>query len=210
MKAKFLGLLCLSLILALPVFAQQPQTKQPPSSQTPVQDPTRQEPTATGQPTQPTQQDQNKTTGTQSDQAGQSTQAGAARKNIIETANDAGNFTTFTKMVEQAGLTDTLKSGNYTVFAPTDEAFAKIPPETLNSWMNDKDKSKKLVLAHVVQGNVSSADVAKMKTAKTAAGSSLTIKSADGKVSVGKGVVTQADISASNGTIHAIDTVLMP
>lgn len=131
-------------------------------------------------------------------------------KNIVETATAAGNFTTLLKAIEAAGLTDTLKSGSYTVFAPTDEAFAKLPAGTLDSLMKDTEKLKKVLLYHVVSGNVTSTEVAKMKSAKTAEGSTVKIKASDGKVWVDKATVTQPDIAASNGVIHVVDTVLMP
>jgi uncharacterized surface protein with fasciclin (FAS1) repeats len=200
MKAKTLTLICLAALLALPVFAQQsqPPTRQPGQPDARQQEPAKKQDPATKSDTQGT------------DAQTQGTQAGAARKNIVETATDTGNFTTFAKAVEAAGLTETLNSGDYTVFAPTDEAFAKLPAGTLDSLMADKEKLKKVLLNHVVSGKVMASDVGKMKSAKTAGGSAAEIKSADGKVMVGKATVVQTDIAASNGVIHAIDTVLMP
>lgn len=130
---------------------------------------------------------------------------------IIETAAAAGSFTTLAKAIEAAGLVETLKGeGPFTVFAPTDEAFAKLPEGTLDSLLQDKEKLAAILTYHVVPGKVSSEDVAQLPMAKTVNGQDLKIAAADGKVMVGNATVTQADIPASNGVIHVIDTVLLP
>ena len=137
--------------------------------------------------------------------------APAATGDILETAGAAGSFTTLAKAIEAAGLTETLKGdGPFTVFAPTDEAFAKLPEGTLDALLQDKEKLAAILTYHVVPGKVSSADVAQRATATTVNGKDLKFTAADGKVMVGNATVTQADIPASNGVIHVIDTVLLP
>ena len=135
----------------------------------------------------------------------------AAEGDIIETAGAAGSFTTLAKAIEAAGLTETLKGdGPFTVFAPTDEAFDKLPEGTLDALLKDKEKLAAILTYHVVPGKVPSADVAQRATATTVNGKDLKFTAADGKVMVGNATVTQADIPASNGVIHVIDTVLLP
>jgi uncharacterized surface protein with fasciclin (FAS1) repeats len=132
-------------------------------------------------------------------------------KDIVATAAAAGNFTQLAKALAAAGLVETLQgAGPFTVFAPNDAAFAKVPAKDLNKLMADKAKLKKVLLFHVVSGKLSAADVGKLKEAKSMEGSELKIKAAKGKVQVDKANVTQADISASNGVIHVVDQVLMP
>ena len=112
--------------------------------------------------------------------------------------------------MQAAGLVDTLKGeGPFTVFAPTDEAFAKIPQADLEALLADKDKLTAVLTYHVVAGKVMAADVVSMTSAETVQGSSLTIDATDG-VKVDNAAVTATDIKASNGVIHVIDTVLMP
>jgi uncharacterized surface protein with fasciclin (FAS1) repeats len=131
--------------------------------------------------------------------------------NVVETTKAGGNFTTFAKAIETAGLIDTLDdAGPYTIFAPTDEAFAKLPEGTLDGWMNDSEKLKKVLLNHVVSGKVMASDVATMESTNALGGSSLAIKKVGNKVMIGDASIVQADIAASNGVIHAIDTVLIP
>jgi uncharacterized surface protein with fasciclin (FAS1) repeats len=137
--------------------------------------------------------------------------AAEATGDIIETAGAAGSFTTLAKAIEAADLTETLKGeGPFTVFAPTDEAFAKLPEGTLDALLQDKEKLAAILTYHVVPGKVSSEDVAQLSVAKTVNGQDLKITAADDKVMVGNATVTQADIPASNGVIHVIDTVLLP
>lgn len=136
-----------------------------------------------------------------------------AAKDIIVVATEAGNFKTLTKLLAAADLVDTLKGkGPFTVFAPTDEAFAKLDKATLDSLMKPENKSKLagILTYHVVPGKHMAADVMKMKTAKTVNGAELTIAAKDSKLMVDKANVTKTDIAASNGVIFVIDTVLMP
>ena len=142
---------------------------------------------------------------------GYSESPAAAKGDIIETAAAAGSFTTLAAAIEAAGLTETLKGeGPFTVFAPTDEAFAKLPEGTVDALLEDKAKLTAILTYHVVPGNVMSQDVAGMSSAKTVNGQELSIKAKDGKVKVDKATVTTTDIAASNGVIHVIDQVLMP
>ncbi len=134
-----------------------------------------------------------------------------AQKDIVETAVAAGSFKTLATALTEAGLIETLKGkGPFTVFAPTDEAFAKLPKGTLEALLKDKAKLKAILLYHVVSGNVGSADVVKLTSAKTVNGQSVTIKVMDGKVHIDGATVTTADVKASNGVIHIIDTVILP
>lgn len=133
-----------------------------------------------------------------------------ADADIVDTAVAAGNFETLVTAVQAAGLVDTLKGeGPFTLFAPTDEAFAKIPQADLDALLADKEKLTEVLTYHVVSGKVMAADVAGMTSAETVQGSSLTIDASDG-VKVDNATVTATDIKASNGVIHVIDTVLMP
>ena len=134
-----------------------------------------------------------------------------AAGDIIETAGAAGSFTTLAKAIEAAGLTETLKGdGPFTVFAPTDDAFAKLPEGTLDALLQDKEKLAAILTYHVVPGELASTDVAQRSTAATVNGKDLKITASEGKVMVGNATVTQADIPATNGVIHVIDTVLLP
>jgi uncharacterized surface protein with fasciclin (FAS1) repeats len=132
-------------------------------------------------------------------------------KDIVDTAVSAGKFTTLAKALQAAGLVETLKGkGPYTVFAPTDEAFAKLPAGTVEGLLADPDKLKQVLLYHVVAGKVTAKDVVKLDSAKTAQGGSVDI-SVDGKtVMVDGAKVVAADVMATNGVIHVIDTVLIP
>jgi uncharacterized surface protein with fasciclin (FAS1) repeats len=131
-------------------------------------------------------------------------------KNIIETAVANPDFSTLVTAIKAAELVDTLSGpGPFTVFAPTNEAFAKIPAETLKAVLADKAKLTSILTYHVVSGKVMAADVAKMDDAKTVQGSKVEIDAKDG-VMVNNAKVTSADIECSNGVIHVIDTVLMP
>ncbi|MBZ0235953.1 MAG: fasciclin domain-containing protein [Deltaproteobacteria bacterium] len=134
----------------------------------------------------------------------------AATKNIIEVASEAGSFKTLLTAVDAAGLTATLAGpGPFTVFAPTDEAFAKVPAKDLEALLADKEALTKVLTYHVVQGAVTAKDVAGIPAAKTLQGGELAIDTSSG-VKVGGATVVKADIMASNGVIHVIDTVLMP
>jgi uncharacterized surface protein with fasciclin (FAS1) repeats len=134
-------------------------------------------------------------------------------KDIVDTAVSAGSFKTLTTALAAAGLVETLKGkGPFTVFAPTDEAFAKLPAGTLESLLKPANKQKltSILTYHVVAGNVKAADVVKLSSAMTLNGQSVTIKNVGGKVLINGATVVKADIAATNGTIHVIDTVLMP
>jgi uncharacterized surface protein with fasciclin (FAS1) repeats len=136
-----------------------------------------------------------------------------ATKDIVDTAVSAGSFKTLAAALEAAGLVETLKGkGPFTVFAPTDEAFAKLPEGTLKSLLKPENKQKltSILTYHVVAGNVKAADVIKLSSAKTLNGQSVMIKTAGGKVFINGATVVKADIAATNGTIHVIDTVLLP
>lgn len=133
------------------------------------------------------------------------------KKDIVDTAVAAGNFKTLATALQAAGLVETLKGkGPFTVFAPTDEAFAKLPAGTVEALLKDKEKLTKILLYHVVSGNVMAKDVVKLKTAKTVQGSSVKINAKDGKVMVDNANVVKTDIAASNGVIHVIDSVILP
>lgn len=140
--------------------------------------------------------------------------AGAATvahaKDIVDTAVGAGSFNTLVKAVQAAGLVETLKGpGPFTVFAPTDEAFAKLPAGTLENLLEDKEALAKVLTYHVVPGKVMAADV-KPGEAKTVQGQSVKLSAEGGKVMVDGATVTAADVVASNGVIHVIDKVILP
>ena len=133
---------------------------------------------------------------------------------IIETAATAGNFKTLGAALREADLVKTLQgAGPYTVFAPTDAAFAKLPKEQIDALLKDKEKLKGILLFHVLPGNVSAAAVGKMHDGdkvKTVSGKEFTLGLKDNVVTVNGAIVSKSDIQASNGVIHAIDTVIMP
>ncbi len=134
-------------------------------------------------------------------------------KDIVDTAVAAGKFNTLAKALQAAGLVDTLKGkGPFTVFAPTDEAFAKLPPGTVEDLLKPENKEKltKVLTYHVVAGKVLAKDVVKLNEAKTVEGSDVKIKTEGGKVYVNNAQVISPDVKASNGVIHVIDTVLLP
>jgi uncharacterized surface protein with fasciclin (FAS1) repeats len=133
-----------------------------------------------------------------------------AHKDIVDTAVAAGSFKTLAAALQAAGLVDTLKGpGPFTVFAPTDEAFAKIPKADLEALLADKAKLTKVLTYHVVPGKVMAADVVKLKEAKTVQGQSIRIDTSSG-VKVDGANVIKTDILASNGVIHVIDAVILP
>jgi uncharacterized surface protein with fasciclin (FAS1) repeats len=133
----------------------------------------------------------------------------AQAKDIVDTAVDAGSFKTLATALGAAGLVETLKGkGPFTVFAPTDEAFAKIPKADLEALLKDKAKLIAVLTYHVVPGKVMSADV-KAGKVKTVQGSDITVTTKGG-VMVNKAKVIKTDIVADNGVIHVIDTVIMP
>jgi uncharacterized surface protein with fasciclin (FAS1) repeats len=129
---------------------------------------------------------------------------------IIDTAVSAGSFGTLVTAIKAAGLVETLKgAGPFTVFAPTDEAFAKLPAGTVDGLLKDLPKLKKILTYHVVSGKVMAADVVKLKSAKTVEGSDVKIDASNG-VKVNDSKVVTPDVAADNGVIHIIDTVLIP
>ena len=129
---------------------------------------------------------------------------------IVDTAVSAGSFTTLVAAVTAAGLVDTLKGpGPFTVFAPTDEAFAKLPAGTVDALLKDIPKLTKILTYHVVSGKVMAADVVKLTSATTVEGSTVKIDASNG-VKVNDSTVTTADVAADNGVIHIIDAVLLP
>jgi uncharacterized surface protein with fasciclin (FAS1) repeats len=139
--------------------------------------------------------------------------AATSTKDIVDTAVAAGQFKTLAAALEAGGLVETLKGeGPFTVFAPTDAAFAKLPAGTVESLLKPENKEKLVAILkyHVVSGKVTSDQVAGMTEAKTVEGKSVKIKAADGKVMIDNSTVTKADIAAKNGVIHVIDSVLIP
>lgn len=137
----------------------------------------------------------------------------ADKHDIVDTAVAAGDFTTLVTAVKAAGLVDTLKGkGPFTVFAPTNEAFAKLPKGTLEELLKpeNKDKLKAILTYHVVAGKVMAKDVVKLTEATTVEGSAVAIKANDNGVMINKSKVVKADIACTNGVIHVIDHVLLP
>jgi len=133
------------------------------------------------------------------------------KKDIVDTAVAAGDFNTLVTAVKAAGLVETLKGeGPFTVFAPTDAAFAKVPTDTLNALLADKAALANVLTYHVVAGNVMAADVVKLTSAVTVQGQAVSIEVKDGKVYVDGAQVVATDIKASNGVIHVIDAVILP
>jgi uncharacterized surface protein with fasciclin (FAS1) repeats len=129
---------------------------------------------------------------------------------IVDTAVKAGSFSTLATALKAAGLIETLKGkGPFTVFAPTDEAFAKLPEGTVAGLLKDIPKLKKILTYHVVAGKVMASDVTKLKAATTVEGSDVKIDASKG-VRINESTVTTPDVAADNGVIHIIDTVLMP
>lgn len=136
-----------------------------------------------------------------------------ARADIVDTAVAAGSFSTLVAAVQAAGLVETLKGdGPFTVFAPTDEAFAALPAGTVESLLQPENREQLIAVLtyHVVPGKVTAADVAKLSDATTVNGAAVSISSSYGKVKVDGANVVQADVMASNGVIHVIDQVILP
>lgn len=132
-------------------------------------------------------------------------------KTIVDIAVENGNFKTLTTALTEAGLVETLSGeGPFTVFAPTDEAFAKLPAGTVESLLKDKEKLTSILTYHVVPGKVMAADVVKLTSATTVQGQDVTVKVEGGKVMINDAQVVTTDIEASNGVIHVIDTVILP
>jgi len=134
----------------------------------------------------------------------------AGSKDIVDTAVSAGSFNTLATALKAAGLVDTLKGrGPFTVFAPTDEAFAKLPKGTVEGLLKDPPKLRQVLKYHVVSGNIMAKDVVKLTSAKTLLGQSVSIDASDG-VKVNNAAVSKADIACSNGVIHVLDAVILP
>jgi uncharacterized surface protein with fasciclin (FAS1) repeats len=145
--------------------------------------------------------------------AGTATAESMPDKDIVDTAVSAGSFKTLVAAVQAAGLVDTLKSeGPLTVFAPTDEAFAKLPAGTVENLLKPENKEKLVAVLtyHVVPGRVTSEKVAGLSSAKTVNGQELRISSRDGGVMIDDARVTAVDIATTNGIIHVIDSVILP
>ena len=137
----------------------------------------------------------------------------AETRDVVDTAIAAGSFKTLAKALDAAGLVTTLKGvGPFTVFAPTDEAFAKLPDGTLETLLKpeNKEKLRRILTYHVVAGKVMASDVVKLQSARAVSGDTITVKVEDGVVHVENATVTSADVLASNGVIHVIDSVILP
>lgn len=138
---------------------------------------------------------------------------GVSNKNLVDTAAAHGNFHTLGKALEAANLSTVLKgSGPYTVFAPTDAAFEKLPKDTLSNWLKPENKAELISVLkyHVLPGRASASDVEKLTTPKMMQGQTATISKEGDKLRIGEATITQADIASSNGVIHQIDTVNVP
>jgi uncharacterized surface protein with fasciclin (FAS1) repeats len=139
--------------------------------------------------------------------------AAAQGQDIVETATAAGNFKTFTRLLGEAGLTETLKGpGPFTVFAPSDEAFAKVSAERLSALSKDKSALRQVLLYHVVAGRLTAADLAKLngKGTRTMELSEAKVALMGSTIMISNAHVTQADVAAKNGVIHIVDAVIMP
>ena len=135
----------------------------------------------------------------------------SADQNIVQTAVAAGQFKTLAKLLTRAGLVSALQQpGPYTVFAPTDAAFKKVPKKTLNALLRNKAKLRAVLLYHVVSGDVTAADVVQLSSAKTLSGKNVRIRVSGSNVFVNTAKVTKPDVMASNGVIHVINRVLIP
>jgi uncharacterized surface protein with fasciclin (FAS1) repeats len=135
----------------------------------------------------------------------------AAKKDIVETAVEAGQFNTLASLLKKAGLVKTLEGkGPYTVFAPTDAAFAKVPQATLDALSQDKAKLRSVLLYHVAERKLTAAKIVKRRSIKTLNGQRVRIRVRGESVRVGGARVTTADVGASNGVIHVINKVLIP
>jgi uncharacterized surface protein with fasciclin (FAS1) repeats len=142
-----------------------------------------------------------------------STVVRAETRDVVDTAVAAGSFKTLAKALDAAGLVTTLKgAGPFTVFAPTDEAFAKLPAGTLETLLKpeNREKLRRILTYHVVSGTVMASDAMKLQSAKAVSGDTITVKAQNGVVHVDSATVTSADVTASNGVIHVIDSVILP
>jgi uncharacterized surface protein with fasciclin (FAS1) repeats len=142
-----------------------------------------------------------------------STVVRAETRDVVDTAVAAGSFKTLAKALDAAGLVTTLKgAGPFTVFAPTDEAFAKLPAGTIETLLKpeNREKLRRILTYHVVSGKVMASDAMKLQSAKAVSGDTITVKAQNGVVHVDSATVTSADVTASNGVIHVIDSVILP
>ena len=140
-----------------------------------------------------------------------SNQCGGAQKDIVDTASDAGTFNTLLAAAKAAGLVETLKgAGPFTVFAPSDAAFAKLPKGAVQALLKDTKKLKAVLTYHVVSGAVDAKTARTLQTAKTVQGQSIRIKVKGAELHINDAKVVSADIKATNGVIHVIDQVIMP
>jgi uncharacterized surface protein with fasciclin (FAS1) repeats len=145
--------------------------------------------------------------------ASRSTAVRAETRDVVDTAVAAGSFKTLAKALDAAGLVTTLKgAGPFTVFAPTDEAFAKLPAGTLETLLKPENREmlRRILTYHVVSGKVMASDAMKLQSAKAVSGDTITVKAQNGVVHVDGATVTSADVTASNGVIHVIDSVILP
>jgi uncharacterized surface protein with fasciclin (FAS1) repeats len=141
------------------------------------------------------------------------TSVSSQSKDVVDTAVANGSFKTLAAALKAAGLVDTLKgAGPFTVFAPTDAAFAKLPAGTVENLLKPetKDQLRRVLTYHVVSGKVGSTEVTKMSSAKAVSGDTIRVSVKDGKVMINNATVVTADVGASNGVIHVIDTVILP
>jgi uncharacterized surface protein with fasciclin (FAS1) repeats len=137
--------------------------------------------------------------------------AAAQERDIVQTAVAAGSFKTLTKLLKHAGLARTLKQpGPYTVFAPTDAAFAKVPKRTLNALLRNKARLKAVLLYHAAAGRLTAADVVQRSSLKTLNGKKVRIRVRDSNVFLNRAMVATPDVMAANGVIHVLDHVLIP
>lgn len=198
MKKSMTSLFTMAAALALAACAAKPNPDTAPPTETPAPEPApvAAEPTPEPEPAKPEEPPP----------------PPAPTKDIVDTATEAGTFTTLLKAVDAAGLTDTLKGpGPFTVFAPNDEAFAKLPKGELDKLLKNKKKLAEVLNYHVVSGAaVKSTEAAAMPTAKTVNGAEIAIDASSGVKLNGTATVVSADIMTTNGVIHVIDNVLMP
>lgn len=160
---------------------------------------------------QPSQENnQNTSPATQANQSPQAQEGEQTMNNIVEIASSNNDFSTLVTAVTEAGLVETLSGdGPFTVFAPTNDAFAKLPEGAVENLLKDKERLTQVLTYHVIPGKVMAKDVAGLKSAKTVQGGEISIDTSDG-VKVDNANVIQTDIEASNGVIHVIDSVIMP
>lgn len=142
---------------------------------------------------------------------GYSAMSQRAEKDIVDTAIAAGQFKTLVNLVQEAELVDALRGkGPFTVFAPTDEAFAKLPKSQVEALLKDKEALRRVLLYHVVSGKVMASDVTKLRSAKTLQGQNISIRVRNNTVNINDAKVVKADIVCTNGVIHVIDKVILP